>query len=66
MIKIIDRLNNNFVKLLYKLIENLLYFNDDEKNLRLYILSIMKVEVFKLTHDEMRYLKYIRTYKRLI
>ena len=65
MIKTNDRLGDNSVKLSYKLIENLLYFNDDEKSLRLYISSVIKAEMFKLAHDKMRYSKYARTYERL-
>ena len=65
MIKANDRLDDNSVKLSYKLIENLLYFNDDEKGLRLYISSVMKAEIFKLAHDEMRHPRYARTHKRL-
>ena len=65
IIKANNRLGDNSVKLSYKLIENLLYFNDDEKNLRLYISSVMKTEIFKLAHDEMRHSRYARTHERL-
>ena len=52
--------------MLYKIIDDLLYFDDDEKNLRFYMLMIMKVEVFKLAYDEMRHFNYVYTHKRLI
>ena len=52
--------------MLYKIIDDLLYFDDDERNLRLYILIIVKIEVFKLTHNEIRYFDYVYTHKRLI
>lgn len=56
----------NIVKILYKIIENLLYFDNDEKNLRLYIFIIMKTKIFKLIHNEMKYFDYIRIHKKLI
>ena len=52
--------------MLYKLIENLLYFNNNERDLRLYILITIKKEVFKFVYNEIRYLKYAHTYKKLI
>ena len=64
--KVNNKLKNNIVKLLYKLIDNLLYFNNNEKKLRLYIPFIMKTKIFKLAYDEMRYSNYARIYKRLI
>ena len=50
----------------YKIIDDLFYFDDDELDLYLYMLIVMKVEVFKLIYDEMRYLDYAYIYKRLI
>ena len=50
----------------YKIIDDLLYFNNDERNLRLYVLIAMKIEVFKLTHNEMRHFDYAYTHKRFI
>ena len=50
----------------YKIIDDLLYFDDNKRNLRFCVLIIIKVEVFKLAYDEMRYLNYAYTYKRLI
>lgn len=60
IIKINIDLNNNAIKLLYKLINDLFYFDDFEKEMRLYILiKILKYEIFKLTHNEMRYFNYV-------
>ena len=50
----------------YKIIDDLLYFDDDKRDLRFYVLIIMKTEIFKLAYNEMRYLDYARTHKRLI
>ena len=50
----------------YKIIDDLIYFDDDEKGLRFYMLTIMKIEVFKLAHNEMRYFDYVYTHKRFI
>ena len=52
--------------MLYKLINDLLYFNDDKRDLRLYVLIVMKIEIFKLTHNEIRYFDYVYTHKRFI
>ena len=58
---------NNAVKLLYKLINNLLYFDNPEKKMRLYIfINFLKQEVFKLIHNEMKYLNYTHIYEKLI
>ena len=54
--------------LLYKLINNLLYFNDSNpsRELRLYILiKILEQEIFKLIYNQISYSKYTRTYKKL-
>ena len=45
---------------------NLLYFDNNEKDLRFYIPSIMKTKVFKLTYNEINHFNYTRTYKRFI
>ena len=69
MIRIITEnqaLEENTAKLLYRIINELLYFDDEKRDLRLYILIILKAKVFKLAHNEMKHSKYIRTYKRLI
>ena len=59
-------MKNNFIKLLYKLINDLLYFNDFKREIRLYVLTkSLKYEVFKLTHDEIEYFNYARIYKKL-
>ena len=50
----------------YKIIDDLFYFDDDERNLRLYMSIVMKIEVFKLTHNEIKHSNYARTHKRLI
>ncbi len=50
--------------LFYRVIDDLLYFNDNERGLRLYIPISIEIEVFKLAYDEIKYLGYIRTYKR--
>ena len=52
--------------MLYKIIDDLFYFDDDERNLRLCVSIVIKTEVFKLAYDEMRHLDYARTHKRLI
>ena len=52
--------------MLYKLIDDLFYFDDDERDLRFCVLMTMKIEVFKLAHDEMRHFDYTYTHKRLI
>ena len=52
--------------MLYKIINDLFYFDDDERDLRLYISIIIKVEIFKLTYDEMKHFNYVYIYKRLI
>ena len=59
-------LKKNAAIILYKIIDDLLYFDDDERDLRFYVLMIMKAEVFKLAHNEMRHFNYVRTHKRLI
>lgn len=66
MLKINERLKNNVVKLLYKLIDKLFYFDNDEKNFRLYIFNIIKTKIFKLTHDKIKHFDYIRTHEKFI
>ena len=58
-------LKENVAKLSYRVVNNLLYFDDNERNLRLYISSSIKEEVFKLTHNEISYLEYVYTHERL-
>ena len=60
-----NTLEKNIVKLLYRLIDNLLYFDDNKRDLRLYISTSLKTKIFKLIHDKIRYLDYIKVYKRL-
>ena len=58
-------MKKNGIKLLYRVINKLLYFNDNEKRLRLYVLLIFKIKIFKLAYNEIRYLEYARTHERL-
>ena len=63
--KVNNKLKENIISLTYKLINNLLYFDNNKNKLRLYISFSIKVEIFKLTYDKIRYLEYTRIYKRL-
>ena len=38
-----DTLKENIVKLLYRIVNNLLYFDDNEKEFRFYISTTLKV-----------------------
>ena len=51
--------------MLYKIIDNLLYFDNNKKGLRLYILFAIEVEVFKLAYNKIRYSRYTYIYKKL-
>ena len=46
--------------------DNLLYFNNFKKDLYLYLLILIEVEVFKLVYDDMGYFDYVCIYERLI
>ena len=59
-------LKKNAAIISYKIIDNLLYFDDDKRDLRLYMSTVIKIEVFKLTHNKMRHFDYAYTHKRLI
>ena len=59
-------LEENTIKLLYKIINKLLYFDDEERDFRLYIFTILEAKVFKLIYNKIEYSKYARIYKRLI
>ena len=59
-------LDKNVIKLLYEIINNLLYCKEEHDNLRLYISFTLKYDIFKLTHDKINYFEYTRTYKKLI
>ena len=59
-------LRDNTVKLLYKLLDNLLYFDNLKRDMRLYISTVLKYEIFKLTYNKIRYLEYTRIYEKLI
>ena len=61
-----NALKKNIIKLLYRLIDNLLYFDNNEKRFRLYISTILKIKVFKLIYNKLRYSSYTRTYEKLI
>ena len=61
-----ETFKENVIKLSYRVINNLLYFDNNEKGLRFCISSIMKIKVFKFIYDEMGYFDYARTYKRFI
>lgn len=52
--------------MLYKLINELLYFDNDKRGLRLCISLIMKIKVFKLTYNEIRYPGYAQIHERLM
>ena len=65
MVKANAELGINAAKLPYKLVDDLLYFEDDERGLRLCISTAMEAEVFKLAHDEMGHPGYARTHERL-
>ena len=59
-------LKDNTTRLLYKLINNLLYFDDLKREIRLYILKTLKYEILRLAYNEIKYLDYARSYKKLI
>ena len=65
MIRDNEALGENAAKLPYKFVNELLYFNDDEKGLRLCIPTALEGEVFTLVHDEMGHPGYARTHERL-
>ena len=50
--------------MLYQLIDDLLYFNNEKKGLRLYVLIVIKVEVFKFAYNKINYLGYTRIHER--
>ena len=60
-----EELGDNAATLPYQVVDGLLYFNDDEKGLRLCIPSTMESEVFQLAHDEMGHPGYARTHERI-
>ena len=65
MVRDNDQLGENTIKLAYKVVDDLLYFDDDEKGLRLCIPSAIEVEVFRLAYDELGHSDYTRTHERL-
>ena len=42
----------------------MLYFNDNKKNLKLYIFIIIKIKIFKFIYNKVKYSNYIRIYKK--
>ena len=58
-------LGNNAAKLPYKIVNKLLYFDDDEKGLRLYIPTVLEGKVFTLAYNEIGHPGYIRIHERL-
>ena len=59
-------LGNNAIRLLYKLINDLLYFDNVEIKMRLCVSTrALKHKIFKLTYDEIRHSEYARTHKKL-
>ena len=55
----------NTARLLYQLINNLFYFNNFERGMRLYILTALEHKVFKLAYNETGHPGYTRTHKKL-
>ena len=51
--------------MLYKLVNELLYFDDDERDLRLYVSTAIEAKVFRLIYNKIEYLGYVYTYKKL-
>ena len=67
IMKVNAKLEDNAIRLLYKLINNLFYFDDLERGMRLCMLiRILKYKIFKLIYDKMRHFNYIRIYEKLI
>ena len=59
-------LKKNAAIMLYKIIDDFFYFDDDKRDLRLCVSTIIKTKVFKLAHNEMKHSDYAHTHKRLI
>ena len=59
-------LKKNAAIISYKIIDDFLYFDDDERDLRFYMSTIIKAKVFKLAHNEMKHFDYAYTHKRFI
>lgn len=58
-------LGENAATLPYQIVEDLLYYKDDERGLRLCIPENCIAEVFRLAHDEQGHPGYARTHERL-
>ena len=66
MVKTNDNLeDDNAATLPYKLVDNLLYFDDSERGLRLCIPENLEKQVFQLAHDALGHPGYARTHERL-
>lgn len=66
MMKKNEKLAKNAIKLSYKLINDLLYFDNDEKDFHLCISNFIKIKIFKLMYNEMNYSEYVYTHERFI
>ena len=64
IVKANNKLEDNITKLLYRLVYNLLYFNNI-RDLRLYISFTIEEEVFKLIYNKIRHPRYACTHKKL-
>ena len=60
-----DLLGENAVKLPYRLVQKLIYFDDPEQGLRLCIPQGLTKEVFQLAHDELGHPGYACMHERL-
>ena len=61
-----ETFKKNIIKLFYRVINNSLYFDDNENFLHFYIFLIMKIEIFKFIYNEINYFNYTHIYKRFI
>ena len=55
----------NATTLPFQLIDEILYFKNDKRNLGFCVPSNIKTKMFRLTHDEKGYLGYTRFHERL-
>ena len=60
-----NELRENAVKLSYRIINELFYFDNNEKKLRLVISTDIKKNAFRFVHNELNHFNYARTYERL-
>ena len=67
IVKINTELEKNVVRLSYKFINDLLYFDDPKRGIRLCVsIKTLEHEIFKLIYNEMEYSGYARIYEKLI